>query len=132
MNTMPQVFDARPLPQAGFAVSRTALQPRRVQTKSGPRLTLVMDQTEVAGEAAIAAVAIPASISRPYGLHGRRHLANVPSRQWSTAGAAQAHPAQADNTGMAFPRPRRRLEPLAFALVLLVSVAALAVANRAG
>ena len=128
MNTMPQIFDDRPLQQGGFAVSRSAPQPQRQEPKQTPKLTLVVDHPQAAQDS----LAAPLVATRPYGLNGRRHLASVPARQPAAAAAAQAHRSQADNTGMAFPWPRQRLEPLAFALVLLVSVAALAVATRVG
>ena len=127
MNTMPQVFDARPLPQAGFSVSRATPPAPRPEPKPTPRLTLVVDQTQATPDTG-ASLSATQPAARPYGLNGRRHLAGVPTPPAS----AQAHVGPADNTGMAFPWPRQRLEPLAFALVLLVSVAALAVATRVG
>jgi hypothetical protein len=128
MNTMPQTLDERPATRAGFAVSQAAAQPAPARRKNEAHLKLVVDQPE----AAESAVAAPL----PYGLNGRRHLASVPARGTSESprqGApAQALAGGADNADMASPWPRRHLEPLAFALVLLVSVAALAVATRAG
>ena len=66
---------------------------------------------------------------RPYGLEGRRHLAGA----LPLAESAQAPSAPAEEQGhktMAPRRPERVAEPLAFALVLLVSVAACVVAMR--
>lgn len=125
MNTMPQILDERPVTRAGFAVSQAAAQPAAARRRTEAHLKLVIDQPEVA-----------AAAPQPYGLNGRRHLASVPARDTAATPRATA-PAQApaggaDNADMASPWPRRHLEPLAFALVLLVSVAALAVATRAG
>jgi hypothetical protein len=124
MNTLPQAFDARPVPQVGLSVSKAPPQPRPRE----PKLTLVVDHPD----ALAAAVLQPATPARPYSLEGRRHLASVPARDLASAAGAQAPSVRADNPQMAPPWARRRLEPLAFALVLLVSVAALAVATRAG
>ena len=124
MNTLPQAFDARPVPQAGLSVSKAPPQPRPRE----PKLTLVVDHPD-----ALAAAALQSATSaRPYSLEGRRHLASVPARDLASAAGAQAPSVRADNPEMAPPWASRRLEPLAFALVLLVSVAALAVATRAG
>ncbi len=127
MNTLPQTFDERPVTRSGFAVSQAAARPAAARGRTEAHLKLVVDQPEAA---AVAAAPLP------YGLNGRRHLASVPSRGASAsarpAGPAQAAAQGADNADMASPWPRRHLEPLAFALVLLVSVAALAVATRAG
>jgi hypothetical protein len=122
MNTMPQAFDDRPMPLAGFSVSKAPPQPRSRE----PKLTLVVDQPD-----ALAAVASnPAKAAGAYSLEGRRHLASVPARDLASAAGAQVLSARADNSEVAPPWARRRLEPLAFALALLISVAALAVATR--
>lgn len=124
MNTMSQTFDERPVTQAGFAVSQATAQPVAARRRTEAHLKLVIDHPEAA------------AAPLPYGLNGRRHLASVPARSTSATpratAPAQAPAAGADNADMASPWPRRHLEPLAFALVLLVSVAALAVATRAG
>lgn len=117
MNTMPQAFDARPITRAGFSVSG----PRAARSRAEAHLKLVVGSAEAAVPAAAA----------PYGLNGRRHLASVPTPPATAPADPQATPAGADNAGMAAPWASRHLEPLAFALVLLVSVAALAVAMRA-
>ena len=124
MNTMPQAFDDRPMPLAGFSVSKAPPQPRSRETK----LTLVVGHPD----APAAAASKPAKLARAYTLEGRRHLASVPARDLASAAGAQAPSARADNPKVAPPWARRRLEPLAFALALLISVAALAVATRAG
>jgi hypothetical protein len=67
---------------------------------------------------------------QPYDLQGRRHLAGVPSPVES----AQAPVFTAEDQGLEAKPPRRRepvAEPLAFALVLLISVAACVVALSA-
>jgi hypothetical protein len=124
MNTMPQAFDDRPMPLAGFSVSKAPPQPRSRQLK----LTLVVDHPD----ALAAAAPKPAKAASAYTLEGRRHLASVPARDLASAAGAQVPSARADNPEVAPPWARRRLEPLAFALVLLISVAALAVATRSG
>lgn len=111
MNTMPQTFDARPLSRG--AVPQPG--PRAARGRPDAHLKLVLGSSEAAGAPA-------------YGLNGRRHLASVPARE----AQPQAPAGGADNADMAASWTPRRLEPLAFALVLLVSVAALAVALRAG
>ncbi len=111
MNTLPQTFDDRPAVRQSLAATTPAPAARR---RTEAHLKLVTEQP----------VAAPAAAA-PYGLNGRRHLASVPT-------PAQAPAAAADNPGMARAWQGRQLEPLAFALVLLVSVAALAVAVRAG
>jgi hypothetical protein len=124
MNTMPQAFDDRPMPLAGFSVSKAPPQPRSRE----PKLTLVVDHPD----------ALPAAASKPakpggaYTLEGRRHLASVPARDLASAAGAQALSVGTDHPELAPRWARRRLEPLAFALALLVSVAALAVATRSG
>lgn len=119
MNTLPQTFDERPLARAGQALAATAAAPA-ARRRPDAHLKLVVDHP----------VANPA-LAEPYGLNGRRHLASVPARHDAAAVPAQAAAAGADNPGMARAWQGRHLEPLAFALVLLVSVAALAVATRA-
>jgi hypothetical protein len=122
MNTMPQAFDDRPMPLAGFSVSKAPPQPRSRE----PKLTLVVDQPD----ALAAAAPNPAKAASAYSLEGRRHLASVPARDLASAAGAQVLSARADNSQVAPSWARRRLEPLAFALALLISVAALAVATR--
>ncbi len=118
MNTMPQAFDARPITRAGFSVAG----PRVARSRAEAHLKLVVGTAEAA---------VPPAAAAPYGLNGRRHLASVPTPPATATADPQATPAGADNAGMAAPWASRHLEPLAFALVLLVSVAALAVAMRA-
>jgi hypothetical protein len=126
MNTMPQFFDARP--QTRPVPPLPATRPSGpTPGRAEPNLTLVRGGAE-AGDIVFSAAVKPAPARPAYGLNGRRHLASVPERQ----PAPQAAAAGADNADMAEPWTPRRLEPLAFALVLLVSVAALAVALRAG
>ena len=92
-------------PQAGFAVS-------------GPRvpLRLVVDRPRLQPPA-----------PQPYGLQGRRHLAGVPA---PVQDAQAPRPAAEDQGHTPAPagRPQALAEPLGFALVLLLSVAACAVA----
>ncbi len=122
MNTMPQTFDARPLHRSAGA--------RGPRHRADAPLKLVVDRVD----ATVALVTRPAPAPRPapsYGLQGRRHLAGVPLSQ----SPPPAHVASlgADKAGAtAAPWSPRRLEPLAFALVLLASVAALALTLRAG
>lgn len=115
MNTMPQAFDDLPL-QRGPAPAST-FSARVARGRTDAHLKLVVGAAE--------AVEPP----RPpaYGLNGRRHLANVPGRGPQPQGRA----AGADNPVAGASRNPHHLEPIAFALVLLVSVAALAVALRA-
>ncbi len=126
MNTMPQAFDPRPQTRAGFSVSGPGPAPSRaaVPRRPEPRLKLVGGAAEALAEPRPA----PA-VAEPYDLSRRRHLARVPELQ---PAPAQDGAAPADNPDSAAPWARRELEPLVFALVLLVSVAALAVAMRAG
>lgn len=124
MNTLPQAVNARPVPLAGFSVSKASPHARPRE----PKLTLVVDHLDTLAAAALKS----AEPARPYTLEGRRHLASVPARDLASASGAQAPSVRADNSEVALPWASRRLEPLAFALVLLVSVAALAVATRAG
>lgn len=115
MNTMPQAFDDLPL-QRGPAPAPSSVA-KAARGRTDAYLKLVVGAAE--------AVEPP----RPpaYGLNGRRHLANVPGR----APQAQGRAVEADNPLAGAPRNPQRLEPIAFALVLLVSVAALTVALRA-
>ncbi len=120
MNTLPQSLDGMAdddfghwpgVTRLGFSVSAPIAAP-----SAGPRpaLRLVVDR----GAAALAA--------HPYGLESRRHLASVPPRA-----PAQDRPRTADEKLQKPAAPAtRRFEPLAFALVLLVSVASLVVALR--
>jgi hypothetical protein len=124
MNTMPQAFDDRPMPMAGFSVSKAPPQTRSRE----PKLTLVVDQPDALAAAAPKA----AKAASAYSLEGRRHLASVPARDLASAAGAQVPSARADSPEVAPKWARRRLEPLAFALALLISVAALAVATRVG
>jgi hypothetical protein len=139
MNTMPQAFDETPVTRAGFSVSSVAVARRA----SAAHLHLVGGGLSADMGPAAAAAALqppllqPVSLT-PYDLSARRHLARVPERQ--PRKPAQAPATQADNPGTASsdaanPPPsgsRLPLEPVVFALVLLMSVAALAVALRAG
>jgi hypothetical protein len=124
MNTMPQAFDDRPMPMAGFSVSKAPPQTRSRE----PKLTLVVDQPDALAAAAPKA----AKAASAYSLEGRRHLASVPARDLASAAGVQVPSARADSPEVAPKWARRRLEPLAFALALLISVAALAVATRVG
>lgn len=120
MNTMPQIFDDEPVTRASFSVSGPAAAAplRRVPA---PHLRLV----GVTDEALAPAVA--SDIAIPYDLSARRHLARVPERQ-TPPQRPQAPGAGADNPSSS--SPRAPWEPLVFALVLLMSVAALAMALR--
>jgi hypothetical protein len=113
MNTMPQAFDDLPLPR----VPAPASSARAARGRTDAHLKLVVGATE----------ALEPPRPPSYGLNGRRHLANVPGRGLQPRGRA----VEADNPLRGAPRNPQRLEPIAFALVLLVSVAALAVALRA-
>jgi hypothetical protein len=121
MNTMPQTFDAEPLtraessradsrradaPRAGFSVSAP------VAARRAPASHLKLVTSPAAPEQAV-----------PYDLSARRHLARVPERH----DAPQAEARAADKRLQAPGGSRAKLEPVVFALVLLVSVAALAV-----
>lgn len=124
MNTMPLPLDdlqrsaadaptPPALPRAGFSQSAWT---------SGPRkgLRLVVNQRSV--PAASPSTATPVDAAKAYapGAAGRRHLAHaLPPESHGPAAQSTQRPAP------------QRLEPLAFALVLLVSVAALAVALKA-
>jgi hypothetical protein len=119
MNTMPQALDEQPVFRARSTVPVPRAEPRRPD----PHLKLVVDRP------GLALLSAPA-LTQPYGLNGRRHLAHVP--QAGMVADPQAASAQADNEGKANAWSLRRLEPMAFALVLLVSVAALVVALQAG
>lgn len=123
MNTMPQTLDEQPVFRARSTVPVARAETRRAD----PHLKLVVDRP--APTLFVAPSAAPA-LAQPYGLNGRRHLAHVP--QAGTAAGAQAAGAPADNADKANAWSLRRLEPMAFALVLLVSVAALVVALQAG
>ena len=113
MNTMPQAFDDLPLPR----VPAPASSARAARGRTDAHLKLVVGVAEVAEP----------PLPPAYGLNGRRHLANVPARGPQPRGRA----VDAGNLVGGTPRNPQRLEPVAFALVLLVSVAALAVALRA-
>lgn len=126
MNTMPQAFDPSPVTRAGFSVSAPHAAERSAARSARGHLTLV--GTAVRAEPPAApATAAPAAL--PYDLSARRHLAGVPAPQPRPA-QAQAPARGADNPVTARAGLRATLEPLVFALVLLVSVAALAVAMR--
>lgn len=113
MNTMPQAFDDLPLPR----VPTSASSARGPRGRTDAHLKLVVGTAET-----------PEPPRPPsYGLNGRRHLANVPRNGPQPRGRAM----DAGNALGGAPRNPQRLEPFAFALVLLVSVAALAVALRA-
>lgn len=112
------------MPMAGFSVSKAPPQTRSRE----PKLTLVVDQPD----ALVAAAPKAVKAASAYSLEGRRHLASVPARDLASAAGAQVPSARADNPEVAPKWARRRLEPLAFALALLISVAALAVATRVG
>jgi hypothetical protein len=121
MNTMPQTFDPRPWQASAGAPPGARVPHRRAQAA----LKLVVDRLE----ATPAPVPVPAAALRTsfsYGLQGRRHLAGVlrPQPQAASGGA--------DPPILATRWSRPRLEPVAFAPVLLASVAALAVMLRAG
>jgi len=130
MNTMPQIFDAEPLvraefnkaeaPRAGFSVSA----PAAARRAPAAHLKLVANQANAASDGE----------ALPYDLSARRHLARVPERQDSAAPTppVQAQPAEAGPAASAGVGARPALEPIVFALVLLVSVAALAIGLRAG
>jgi hypothetical protein len=123
MNTLPQTFDARPLHRSAGARPGT----RGYRHRASAPLKLVVGRVD----ATVAVDTQPAAAPRPvpsYGLQGRRHLAGVPQLQ----SQAEVTSLGADRPGMATPWSPRRLEPLAFALVLLASVAALAATLRAG
>lgn len=113
MNTMPQAFDDLPIAR-GPVPSPSA---RTARGRTEAYLKLVVGAAE----------AVEPPRAPAYGLNGRRHLANVPARSAHPPGRAVG----ADRLLADAPKSPQRLEPIAFALVLLVSVAALAVALRA-
>jgi hypothetical protein len=123
MNTMPQTFDTRPeLAEASYSVSG----PRAAAAEPAPRHLRL-----VGGQDLSSTVAGATAAQRPYGLEGRRHLAGVPGKTAAPAGPGRpAAAAEASATGGTTPQRGGLIEPLVFAAVLLLSVAALAVAVR--
>jgi hypothetical protein len=114
MNTMPQAFDDLPLSRGP---SRSASSAPASRGRLDSHLKLVVGAAE----------ALEPLRTPDYGLNGRRHLANVPERSPLPQGRAGS----AENPKEGAASNPTRLEPIAFALVLLVSVAALGMALRA-
>jgi hypothetical protein len=127
MNTMPQIFDDEPMVRAGFHKAEAPRAGFSVSAPAGARrapaahLKLVANQANAAGDGG----------ALPYDLSARRHLARVPERQEAVATATPAQ-AQAAPAAPAGQGARPALEPIVFALLLLASVAALAIGLRAG
>jgi|GEM_PF-6789606 len=120
MNTMPQTFDAEPLTRAesSRADSRRADAPRAGFSVSAP---VAARRAPASHLKLVTSPAVPDQ-AVPYDLSARRHLARVPERHEAPQAAAHA-----DKRPQAQGGSRAALEPVVFALVLLVSVAALAV-----
>lgn len=127
MNTMPQVFDAEPLERADFsrADSRRVEPPRAGFSVSAPAAARRVPAAHLKLVASQAAAEPAAAL--PYDLSTRRHLASVPEPQAGPAGGTQADAARADAGVAGRAGARASLEPIVFALVLLVSVAALTI-----
>lgn len=127
MNTMPQVFDAEPIERAdvGRADSRHAEPPRAGFSVSAPATARRVPAAHLKLVASQAATGSAAAL--PYDLSARRHLAGVPEPQAGQAGPSQADAARADAGVAGRAGARASLEPIVFALVLLVSVAALTI-----